>query len=95
MINDATEVERKLTTAKEKRTEEGEIRKDKEPEKQSSSNSQEARMDTMMKSMENLMERLTMDNRPPLRESQEKHYRNQNFRRPLPPPRNQRIPEDQ
>ena len=52
-------------------------------------------MDMMMKTMENLMERLTMDNRPPPRENQEKQNRNQNFIRPLPPQRNESIPEDQ
>ena len=41
------------------------------------------------------MERLTMENRPPTREEQEKQNGNQNFRRPFPPPRNQRIHEDQ
>ena len=48
----------------------------------------------MMKIMERLMERLT-NNIPIPREKQEQQNRNQNFRRPLPPPRNQRIPEDQ
>ena len=52
-------------------------------------------MDMMMKIMEKLMERLTMDNRPPPMQKQEHQNRNQKFRRPLPPPRNQRIPEDQ
>ena len=36
-----------------------------------------------------------MDNRPPPRGNQGQHNRNQNFRRPLPPPINQRITEDQ
>ena len=61
MMNDAIEVEINLSVAKEKRREEGERREDKEHEKTSSSNSQEARVDMMMKIMENLMERLTMD----------------------------------
>ena len=65
MINDAIEVEINLTAAKEKRREEGDIRKDKDPEQPSSSISQEARMDIMMKMMEKLMERLTMDHIPP------------------------------
>ena len=50
-------------------------------------------MDMMMKTMGKLMERLTMENRPPPIENQEQQNRNQNFRRPLPPPRNQRIPK--
>ena len=52
-------------------------------------------MDMMMKTMENLMERVTTDNMPPPRGNQHKYARIQNFRRPLSPPRNQRILEDQ
>ena len=94
-MNDVVEVEINLTAAIEKRREEGERRKEKDPPQLSSFKSHEAIMDTMMQTMEKLMERLTMDNRPPPKENQEQHNRNQNFRRPLPPPRNQRIPEDQ
>ena len=72
MMNDAIEIEINLTVAKEKMREEGDRRRDKEPKQTSSSNSQEAMMDMMMKSMENLMERLTMDNRPPPIENQKK-----------------------
>ena len=54
-------------------------------------NSQEASMDIIMKIVEKLMERITMDNRPLPRENQEQRNINQNFRRSLPPPRNQRI----
>ena len=50
-------------------------------------------MDMMMENMGNLMERLSMDNRPSHIENQEKHNRNHIFKRPLPP-RNQGIPED-
>ena len=75
--------------------EEGERRKEKEATQPSSSNSQEFKMEMMMKIMEKMMERLTMENRPPPREEQEQQNGNQNFRRPLPPPRNQRIHEDQ
>ena len=72
MMNDAIEVEINLTAAREKRIKEVERRKEKDPTQPSSSNSQEARMDMMMKIMETLMERLTMDSRPPPREEQEK-----------------------
>ena len=68
MMNDAIEVEINLTAAKEKRREEGDIRKDKEHEQHSSSNSQEENMDMMMKIMEKMMERLTMENIPSPRE---------------------------
>ena len=52
-------------------------------------------MDVMMKIMEKMMERLTMENITPPREEQEQQNGKQNFRRPLPPPRNQSMPEDQ
>ena len=94
-MNDAIEVEINLAAAREKRREEGERRKEKYPTQPSSSNSQEARMDMMMKIMEKMMERLTMENIPPPREEQEQQNGNQNFRRPLPPLRNQRMPEDE
>ena len=41
-----------------------ERRKDKEPEHPSTSNSQEAKIDTMLRNMERMMERLYMDGRP-------------------------------
>ena len=47
------------------RREEGSRRKDKEPKQHSSSNSQEVKMDMMMKAMEKFMEGLSMDGRPP------------------------------
>ena len=76
MMNDAIEVEINMIVAREKRREEGERRKENEPTQPSSSNSQEARMDMMMKIMEKLMDRLTMENRPPPSEKQEKSNRN-------------------
>ena len=41
------------------------------------------------------MDRLDLNNRPPNREQPENQIKNPNFRRPLPPPRNQRNPDDQ
>ena len=70
MMNDSIELEINLIVSKEKRGEEGHRRKDKDPEKPSYSNSEETIMDMMMKIMETLMERLTVDNRPPPREKQ-------------------------
>ena len=55
----------------------------------------------MLKTMEKLMDRLTMDNRPLNREHNEPQIRNPNFRRPNPPPppqirqRDMRIPRNQ
>ena len=77
-MKDVIEVEVKLTVVRKKKRDEGEWRreerdkrKDKEPEQPYYSNSQEARMDMMMKIMEKLMERLIVDNRPPPRENKE------------------------
>ena len=88
MMKDAIEVEVNLAASRNKkrdegewRREEGDIMRDKEPEQPSSSNSQEVKMEMMMKSMEKLIERLTMDNRPPTKENQEQQNRNQNVRR--------------
>lgn len=89
MKNDVMEVEVKLTSAMRKkrdecewRREEGDQRKGKEPEQPSMSYTQETNMDVMMNTMENLMERLTVDNRPPPKYHQEQQNRNQNVRRP-------------
>ena len=46
----------------------------------------------MMESMEKLMESLTMDHNPPPIKYQGKQKRDQDFRGPLPSPRNQIIP---
>ena len=58
MMNDSIEVEVNLTAARKKRREEGDRRKDKE-----------ARMDMMVKPVENLIERLAMENRAPPRKN--------------------------
>ena len=78
MTNDAIEVEVNMNATKSKNRdegewirEEGEIRKEKNPEQPSSSNPQEAKMDMMMKTMEKLMENIIVDSRPPHREGQE------------------------
>ena len=88
MTKDAIEVEVNLPTSIKKKMDEGDSRREegyrrkyKDPEKPYSYNSQEVRMDMMMKAMEKLMERLSMDNRPPPREIQEQQNRNQNARR--------------
>ena len=83
IMNDAIEVEVNLTAYRIKkrdegewRRDEGERRKDKELEQPSTSNSQEARIDERMKTMEKLMERLTVDKEPLPREGQEQENRN-------------------
>ena len=86
------EVEVNLTTARKKKRDEGEWRreegergertKNKEPEKPSTSSSQESRIDTMLRTMERMMERVSVYGRPPPKENQEQQKRNQNARRP-------------
>ena len=78
MMKDAIEVEVNLNASRKKkrdevewRRQEGDRIKDKYPQHPSSSISQEARMDIVMKSMERLMERHSMDGRTPPRENQE------------------------
>ena len=62
------------------------------------------KFEMMLKTMEKLMDRITVDNRPFNREQNEPQIRNPNFRRPNPPPppqirqrdtRNPRDPYDQ
>ncbi len=72
MINDAIKVEVNLTATRRKnmdegewRMEDGDRRKNKEPEQPSSSKSQDARMDMMWKTIDKLMERLSLGNKPP------------------------------
>jgi len=89
MMNYAVGVEVNLMSARRKKRDEGEWwreegdqSKGKELEQPSTSYTQEARGDMMMRTMEKLMERLTMDNRPPPRDHQEQQNKNQNVRRP-------------
>ena len=48
--------------------------------------SNDVKSEMMLKTMEKLMERLTVDNRPLNREQNEPQIRNPNFRRSNPPP---------
>ena len=101
MMNEAVEVEVNLTSARRKKVEEGEWRREegarkreKEAEQPSTSNSQEARDSMIVKTLEKMMERLTVDGRPPHREQQN---RNQNVGQPQilqNRARDQRIPPE-
>ena len=62
--------------------ERGEIRKDKETEQPSTSSSQETGIDIMMRTMERMMERLSVDGTPPPRENQDQQTRTLNAIRP-------------
>ena len=63
----------------------------------------DVKFEMMLKTMEKLMDRVTIDNRPLNKEQNEPQIRNPNFRRPNPPPppqirqrdmRNPRNPDD-
>ena len=66
--------------------------------------SDDVKFEMMMKTMDNLMDRLTIENKPLNKEKNESHIRNPKFRRKNPPPppqikqrniRNPRNPDDQ
>ena len=78
MMKDAIEVEVNLSTYINKKRDVGEWRREeedrrneKESEQPSSSSTQESRMDTTMRAMERLMERLSVGGKPPPRKNQE------------------------
>jgi hypothetical protein len=61
----------------------------------STSRSSDDKFDLMMKTMEKLMERMSMENKPAAREKNDFQPRNQNFRRGLVPQIRQREQRDQ
>ena len=82
-------MEVKLVSTREKKRDEGEWRReererkvDKELERPSTLSSQEAIIDTMLRTMERMMERIFVDGKPPPRENKEQRNRNLNSRRP-------------
>ena len=86
MMNDAIEVEANLMASRKiKNKVETEKKKGKEENQPSSSKSWDAKLDMMVKTMETLVERLTLDNRPVPREIKEPQAINPNFRRPPVP----------
>lgn len=86
MMNDTIEVEANLmASGKINIKVEVEKKKVKEENQPSSSKSTDIKFDMMVKTMEKLVERLTLDNRPPPRERQDPQVRNPNFRRPPVP----------
>lgn len=85
MMNDAIEVEVNMMTSG-KIKQKAETKKIKEePQASTSQSSSDAKFDMMMRTMEKLMERLYVDERPPVREKNEAQIRNPNFRRPQGP----------
>ena len=80
MMNEAVEVEVNLMSARRKKIEEGEWRREEntrkrenESEQPSTSNSQEAWDNMLVKTLEKMMERLAVDGRPPHREQQNRN----------------------
>ena len=61
-------------------------RKTREENQPSTSSSTDAKFDIMMNTMERLMDRLALNNRPPNRDQPEPQIRNPNFRISPPPP---------
>ena len=77
------------------RVEEDRRRQENQPSTSAPSSASDVKFEMMMKTMDRLVDRLALDNRPPNREKPKNQVRNPNFRRPPPPQRNQRNPEDQ
>ena len=88
-MKDTIEVEVDLVAVRKKKIDEGEWRREegekkvvKDLEGPSILSLQEARIDTMLWTMERMMERILVDGRPPPRENQEQKNRNLNAKRP-------------
>ena len=97
MLKDTLEVETNLRASRKlkNRVEAYRRRQENQPSNFASSSTSDVKFDIMIKTMDILMDRLSLDNRPPNREHPENQIRNPNFRRPPLPPRNQRNRDDQ
>jgi len=80
MMTAAIEVQVNVMAAQKSKQEGKKTREEDQP---SSSSSSDVRFDMMMKTMEKMMERLSINNIPSPREHQELEIRNPNFRRPV------------
>ena len=96
MFKYALEVEANLMASRKmkNRVEEDRRRQENQPSTSAPSSTSDVKFEMMMKTMERLMVRLALENRPPNREKPENQVRNPNFRRHPVPLRNQRNPED-
>jgi hypothetical protein len=82
MMNDAIEVEVNLmASGKIKYNPETDMKKAQEEAQPSTSQSSDAKFDLMVKTMEKLVENLSLDNKPAIRDQTELQLRNPNFRR--------------
>lgn len=80
MMATAIEVEVNVMAARKSKRDERKVREDEHPP--SPSSPPDPKCDIMMKTMEKMMENLSIDNRLPLREHQEPQIINPNFKRP-------------
>ena len=86
MQNDAIEVEVILMASRKvKHKIESEKKKVKEKNQPSTSQSSNAKFDLMLKTMERIVDKLSLDNRPIVRDQPKSQIRNPNFRRSLVP----------
>ena len=101
MFTDALEVEANMMASGKMKHRDIDRRKKEEKLPSTSSSTNDVKFEMMMKTMEKLMDRLTMDTRPFNREQGDPQIRNPNFRRPNPPvppqnrQRDQRNPRNQ
>ena len=85
MFTDALEVEANMMASGKMKHRDIDRRKKEENFPSTSSSTNDVKFEMMLKTMEKLMDRLTMDNRGFNREQAEPQIRNPNFRRPNPP----------
>ena len=85
MFTDALEVEANMMASGKMKHRDIDRRKKEENLPSASSSTNDVKFEMMLKTMEKLMDRLTMDNRGFNREQTEPQIRNPNFRRPNPP----------
>ena len=87
MMDEATEVEVNLSTShKNKQRHETKRVKDEEPQASTSSSNTDVKHDTMMKALETLMIKLSLDDKSQTKNQREPQVRNPNFRRQQGPP---------
>ena len=95
MMDDATEVEVNLSTSnKNKQKNETKRVKEEEPRASTSSFNLDVKHDTMMKAIERLMVKLSLDDKNQTKNQHEPQVRNPNFRRQQGPPIPQVMPRE-
>ena len=101
MMNDAIELEVNLMSSINIKNKTEVIKLKEEPQASTSRSTSDAKFDMMMKVLEKLIDKISIDERHPSRYHNETHIRNANFRSPQGPPspqilqRGQRHQNDQ